>query len=85
MREQSCGCEPVGAVAESLLDLLASFEPRVHEPDHCVPLGTLLSRSEKACAAARLQAAARAAESGAQRTKVFVRPSDIGADATSTG
>jgi hypothetical protein len=61
---------------------LASFEPRLYEPDQCVAVVELLARLENACAAARARTAARAAECGAHRRQGFVKPSDWLARAT---
>lgn len=61
---------------------LASFEPRLCNPEKCVVVVEQLARLEKVSAAARARTAARAAECGAHRRKGFVKPSDWLARAT---
>src|SRR3954447_14990480 len=67
-----------GAMAEALQQLvlamvraLAAFDPSDLSGDACAAAVGLLSRLEKACAAARARAAARATECGAHRRHGF--------------
>jgi hypothetical protein len=55
------------AAAGSLREALAGFEPGVFSGSDCVRLAQELAATEKACAAARVLAGARAVETGAYR------------------
>ncbi len=57
----------VRAAAAALREALAGFEPAEWPGAECAGLAEELARTEKACAAARLLAAARAVEAGAHR------------------
>src|SRR5581483_10431346 len=63
---------------------LVAFEPGTFAGDDCAGVVELLARVDKACAAARLRAAARAAACGAPVARGFVRASDWLAQHTGT-
>jgi HNH endonuclease len=76
-------------VAESLVELaqtfcavLVSFQPEAHSGEDCAALVEELAAVEKATAAARVRAAARAGECGAHRERGFADVSDWMARAT---
>ena len=77
----ACGLR---AAADSLLRELVAFEPGTFAGDDCAGVVELLARVDKACAAARLRAAARAAACGAPVARGFVRASDWLAQHTGT-
>jgi len=60
----------------ALSGLLASFEPEAFSGDDCATLSEELGRAEKACAAARVRAAARAAETGAHHRRGHANAAD---------
>ena len=66
----------LSAFVDKFVAALADFEPQRYSPDHCVAVVESLARLENACAAARVRAAVRAAESGAHRAKGFTKPAD---------
>jgi hypothetical protein len=53
-----------------------SFEPAAFSGDDCATLAEALGRTEKACAAARVRAAARAADAGAHHRRGYTNPVD---------
>lgn len=57
--------------AEQLRLLLAAFEPSEHSPAGCAEIAEALARTEKACAAARARAAARAVKAGEHKRRGF--------------
>ncbi|HEX4540769.1 MAG TPA: hypothetical protein VH112_11045, partial [Acidimicrobiales bacterium] len=59
-----------------LLELLASFEPELFSGDDCATLAEELGRTEKACAAGLVRAAARAAAAGAHQRRGYTNPVD---------
>jgi hypothetical protein len=70
-------------VTEGLLGLvegfraaLVGFDPEVYSGEDCAVLVEALASAEKACAAARVRAAARAGACGAHRERGFADPSD---------
>ena len=60
------------ASLDALVATLARFAPEAHSPAACVVLVESLARAEKACAAARVRAASRAAEAGAHRCSGYL-------------
>src|SRR5947209_18988341 len=64
------------ALAKELREELASFEPALFSGRDCAGLVEALASTEKACAAAKARAAARAAECGAHRDRGFCDPED---------
>src|SRR5687767_3616085 len=68
--------------ASSLLEALRAFEPEEFSGRDCGSLAERLAVVEKACAAARARAAARAAKCGAHRELGFADASDWLARAT---
>ncbi len=62
---------PMLAVAAALRDALGRFDPRVYSGPDCARLAEELAVTEKACAAARLLAAARAVEGGVAQGRGF--------------
>lgn len=63
-------------VAEAFLRLAANFEPDELTPAACADVAEVLARTEKACAAARARAAARAARDGEHRRRGFADAED---------
>ncbi|HEY2436145.1 MAG TPA: hypothetical protein VGH93_03130, partial [Solirubrobacteraceae bacterium] len=59
-----------------LSEALVSFEPAAFSGDDCATLAEALGRTEKACAAARVRAAARAADAGAHHRRGYTNPVD---------
>jgi hypothetical protein len=57
--------------ARALRDALVGFEPELLSGSDCASLAEELATTEKACAAARARAAARAADCGAHRARGF--------------
>ena len=64
------------STARALREELAGFEPELLSGEECAFLVDVLAVTEKACAAARARAAARAAECGAHRQRGFRDPED---------
>ena len=64
------------SLAKELRDELAAFEPELSSGSECAFLVDVLAVTEKACAAARVRAAARAADCGAHRDRGFRDPED---------
>src|SRR5437588_10897828 len=64
------------SAAAALRDALVSFEPALHSGTDCAAIVEALAATEKACAAARVHAAARAADCGAHRQRGFLDPED---------
>jgi hypothetical protein len=77
----------VVAAARRLRDELRSFDPTLCSGAHCADLVPLLASVEKACAAVKARAAARAASCGAHRDAGFADASDwlASASGSSTG
>jgi hypothetical protein len=73
---------PLVSAAESLRAILAMFDPALVSADDCAVAVAELARTEKACAAARMLAAARAAACGAHRDAGYRDPLDWLARAT---
>jgi hypothetical protein len=78
-------------VAEGLLEFvrgfraaLVGFSPETYSGEACAELVEELATAEKACAAARVRAAARAGACGAHRERGFADASDWLARATGT-
>jgi len=61
---------------DALVRSLGAFDPGVYSGSDCARLVTKLARAEKALAAARVRAAARAAESNEHRKDGFADPSE---------
>jgi hypothetical protein len=72
------------AAARALRDALAGFEPRLRSGEDCATVVEELAATEKACAAARAVAAARAGECGLHRQKGFADAADWLARTTGT-
>jgi 5-methylcytosine-specific restriction endonuclease McrA len=68
--------EAVAAAARALRGVLAGFDPALTAGGDCARLVEELAATEKACAAARTLAAARAASCGAHRREGFRDPGD---------
>src|SRR5438128_1101855 len=64
------------STARELRTLLAEFEPDRFSGAECALLVEVMAATEKACAAARARAAARAADCGAHRDRGFRDPED---------
>jgi hypothetical protein len=64
------------AIARSLREVLRDFDPAMHPANDCAALVEELARTEKACALARVLAAARASDCGAHRRKGFPDAAD---------
>ncbi len=64
----------ISAAASALRDALCHFDPAALIPSACADLAVELATTEKACAAARLLAAVRAAEAGAHKHQGFNDP-----------
>jgi len=64
------------AAAQALLEQLQSFEPACHTGEGCAALVEVLAPVEKACAVARVRAAARAGACGAHHSKGFGHAAD---------
>src|SRR5438067_8288413 len=64
------------STARALREELAGFEPELLSGEECAFLVDVLAVTEKACAAARARAAARAADCGAHRDRGFRDPED---------
>jgi hypothetical protein len=62
--------------ARALRDALTGFEPALVSGRDCAQVVEELARTEKACAAARARAAARAADCGAHTQRGFADPAD---------
>src|SRR2546422_1472910 len=62
--------------AQALREALARFEPEVVSGDDCATVATELAAAEKACAAVRVRAAARAAACGVHRQQGFGDPEE---------
>ena len=74
--------ESVVSLVRGLRAALVSFQPEVYSGEDCADLVEELAAVEKASAAARVRAAARAGESGAHRERGFADVSDWMARAT---
>jgi hypothetical protein len=64
----------LGGRVDALVDALRAFEPGEYSGEDCALLVTQFARAEKALAAARVRAAARAAESNQHRREGFADP-----------
>ena len=62
----------IGQLTKQLREALAAFEPELRSGADCAALVEELAATEKACAAARARAGARAAQCGAHRARGFV-------------
>jgi len=70
--------------AEVLCSLLASFEPALLSGSDCATVAEVLSKTEKACAAGRARAGARAVATGERRGRGFSDGADWLAARTGT-
>ena len=70
--------------ARALRALLTTFDPALSSGEDCALVAEELAATEKACAAARVRAAARAAECGVHRRKGFADAADWLARAAGT-
>jgi hypothetical protein len=68
--------QSLGGRVEGLVRALRVFEPGQYSGEDCARLVTTFARAEKALAAARVRAAARAAESDEHRKEGFADPSE---------
>lgn len=66
----------VMALARELREALIAFDPKLYAGEDCAGLAEELAAAEKACAAARVLASARAVECGAHREKGFADGAD---------
>ena len=66
--------QSLGGRVDALVRALRAFEPGEYSGEDCALLVTKFARAEKALAAARARAAARAAESNQHRKEGFANP-----------
>ena len=66
--------QSLGRQVDALLHALRAFDPAEYTGEECARLTTKLARAEKALAAARTRAAARAAECNEPRKEGFADP-----------
>ena len=66
--------QSLGGQVEALMSALCAFEPGEYSGEDCAALVKKFARAEKALAAARVRAAARAAESNQHRKEGFADP-----------
>jgi hypothetical protein len=72
------------SAASALVELLVGFEPSLYTGSDCATVAEVLARTEKACAAGRARAAARAATCGEHKARGFTEPADWMAAASGT-